>query len=255
MFPPLPPPQPRRRRQRVLSARRYYVAPARVQKLELPAWDWKDPQELSFADRAEAGRRLVEHLREVLPQEEVTVIGIPRGGIPVAREIAAALGAPLAVWLAQKLRAPHRPHISIGTVAEDGDLTFDEDALARYLVSPGYLVDEVRKLRMEVAHRASLFRTDDIAAAIQGRHVVLVDDGIASGGTMRAAFRGVKHHAPASITIATPVAPQRFAREFQETANVLALNQPISVHDVGQFYRAFPEVTDEEVLAVVAEPA
>jgi putative phosphoribosyl transferase len=226
-----------------------------MQTLELPAWDWKDPQELGFADRAEAGRRLAEHLREQLPQEEVTIVGIPRGGVLVAAEIAGAFSAPLAVWVAQKLHAPHRPHISVGTVAEDGDLTFDEDALARHAVPPGYLVDEVRKLRMEVAHRASLFRTDDIAAALKGRHVVLVDDGIASGGTMRAAFRGVKHHAPASITIATPVAPQRFAREFQETATVLALNQPISVHDVGQFYRAFPEVTDEEILGLLGEHA
>src|SRR4051794_30008390 len=119
MFPPLPPPPTRRRRQRVLTTRRYYVPPPRVHKLELPAWDWKDPQELSFADRVEAGRRLAENLRQTVPHQEVTVIGVPRGGVPVAAEMARILGAPMAVWVAQKLRAPHRPHISIGTVGED----------------------------------------------------------------------------------------------------------------------------------------
>jgi putative phosphoribosyl transferase len=202
----------------VLTTRRYNVPPPRPAKLELPAWDWKDPQQLSFADRAEAGQRLAVHLLEMLPSQEVTVIGIPRGGVQAAAEIARCLSAPLAVWVAKKLCAPHRPHISVATVGEDGDLTFDEEALARYVVPPGYLVDEVRKARMEVSHRASLFRTDDIAAAIQGRHVVLVDDGVASGGTMRAAFRGVKHHGPASITIAAPVAPQRIARDFEVVA-------------------------------------
>lgn len=238
----------------MLTTRRYHAPPPRPAKLELPAWDWKDPQQLSFADRAEAGRRLADHLRQSLPVEEVTVIGVPLGGVCVAVEIARALAAPLAVWVAKKLSAPHRPHISVATVGEDGDLTFDEEALARHLVPPGYLVDEVRKARMEVSHRASLFRTDDIAPAIQGRHVVLVDDGVSSGGTMRAAFRGVKHHGPASVTIATPVAPQRIAREFEEKARVVAIHQPITVHDIGAFYRSFPEVTDEEVLAAVTAP-
>ena len=252
-FPPLNSVGPRRRRHAGVNARRYHAVPARSPGLDFPAWEWKEEKDLTFADRADAGRRLLPLLGELRGQGEITVVGMPRGGIPVAVEIARALGAPLAVWVAQRIRAPHRPHLALGAVGEDGDLAFHEDVLRKYGISPGYLVDEVRAQRAEAARRAVLYRRDDAGLEIRGRHVVLVDDGAASGGTLRAALRGLKHHAPASITIAVPVAPQRLVRDISgEGETIHTLTRPLSVSGIGQFYRSFPAVTDPEVLAALA---
>src|SRR5207248_9299152 len=135
---------------------------------------WTEAKELTFADRADAGRHLLPLLGELRDQPGITVVGQPRGGVPVAAEVARALGAPLAVWVAQRIRAPHRPHLALGADGEDGDLAFHEDVLRKYGISPGYLVDEVRAQRAEAARRAQLYRRDDAMLELRGRHVVLV---------------------------------------------------------------------------------
>jgi putative phosphoribosyl transferase len=225
-------------------------------RLDFQPWEWKEEKDLMFADRAEAGRQLLPLLSGIRERGEVTVVGIPRGGVLVAAEIARALQAPLAVWVAQRIRAPHRPQVALGAVGEDGDMAFDEETLCKYAVSPGYLVDEVRAQRAEAARRSRLYRPEDAPIELHGRHVILVDDGAASGGTLRAALRGVKHYGPASLTIAVPVAPQRLVRELTDDGETFrTLTRPLSVGDTAQFYRSFPAVTDAEVLATLQERA
>jgi putative phosphoribosyl transferase len=245
---------PRRRRPPGPNARRYHAAPERTARLDFLPWEWKEEKDLMFTDRAEAGRQLLPLVSGVRHGGDVTVVGIPRGGVIVAAEIARALESPLAVWVAQRICAPHRPHLALGTVGEDGDMAFDDETLLKYAVSPGYLVDEVRAQRAEAARRSRLYRPEDETMVLQDRHVVLVDDGAASGGSLKAALRGLKHYRPASITIAIPVAPQRLVRELSDEGETFhTLTRPLSVGDVSQFYRSFPAVSDTEVLAALQQ--
>lgn len=203
-----------------------------------------------FADRVDAGRRLAETLHSLHRQSDVTVVGVPKGGVIVAAEIARILAAPLSVWVAQKLRAPAQPGTAIGSVGEDGEMIVHEQSILNLRVQPGYLVDEVRQRRQEVARRARLYRGARDFPSLFGRRVVLVDDGLATGATLLAALRGVRRQQPASIVVAVPVAPAPAALELAgEAGTVRTLAQPLAFGDIGQFYVQFHEVTDDEVMA------
>jgi predicted phosphoribosyltransferase len=203
-----------------------------------------------FADRRDAGRRLaaaLQHLRERQP----VVLAIPRGGVVVGREVAALLGAPIDVIVPRKVRAPFNPELAVGAVAEVGAVYIEEEAVRG--ISPFYLEQEINTQRAEIARRVAAYRGTRPLIDVAGRTAIVVDDGIATGATMVAALRAVRAAGPARLVAAVPVAPPeglvRLAREADE---VVCLTAPAHFQAVGQFYADFTQVTDAEVVAVLA---
>ena len=203
-----------------------------------------------FADRRDAGRRLaaaLEHLRDRHP----VVIAVPRGGVVVGREVAVHLQASIDVIVPRKLRAPFNPELAIGAVAEGGAV-FIEEEIARGVES-AYLEQEITAQRAEIARRVDAYRGGRPLLDIAGRTAIVVDDGIATGATMVAALRAVRACRPAHLVAAVPVAPPEglvwLAREADE---VVCLATPSHFQAVGQFYEDFTQVTDTEVVALLA---
>jgi putative phosphoribosyl transferase len=204
-----------------------------------------------FADRREAGQRLAERLLP-LAEQQVVVVGLPRGGVPVAREVAAALGAPLEIFAVRKLGAPHNPEYGIGAITEDGTRVFDPEALAALGVDSGALEAIVRRESEELRRRVSAYRGDRGPLALQDRSVIVVDDGVATGVTDTAALRGIRRLRPRRLTLAVPVcAPEALARLRAEADEVVCLIAPPQLHGVGQWYRDFSQVSDQEVIAAL----
>lgn len=202
-----------------------------------------------FEDRGEAGRLLADRLL-ALGVERGVVLGLPRGGVPVAAQVATALDAPLDVLVARKLGAPDDPEYAIGAISEAGAAYLDERAAARY--QPGALADVERAERLELARRVAAYRGGG-ALDLDGRSVVLVDDGLATGATMIAACRASRALGAARVTVAVPVAPSRWQEAFGREADAsVAVLEPERFRAVGGFYRSFPQTTDAEVLAALA---
>ena len=210
-------------------------------------------QQIRFADRADAGRQLAERL---LPfaYENPLVIGLPRGGIPVAREVALALHAPLDFLAVRKLGAPHNPEYGIGAVAEGGVRVIDPEAIA-ILGLRNDVVDAIAaRETAEVERRAMLYRDDSAPLDVKGHTAIVVDDGVATGVTDAAALRALRRRGPRRLILAVPVCPPDSARRLREDADeLIALQQPASFFGVGQFYEDFAQVTDEEVVSTLAD--
>jgi len=205
----------------------------------------------SFVDRADAGTRLAERLVH-LAGEDVVVLGLPRGGVPVAREVAKALGAPLDVIVVRKLGVPFQPELAMGAIGEGGVRIVAEDIVAMAHVTREQLAEVEQRERAELDRRARRFRGGRPRADLTGRVAVIVDDGIATGSTARAACRVARAQGAARVVMAAPVAPPdapaRFAADADELV-VCELPQPF--HGVGQFYEDFSQTTDEEVVDIL----
>ncbi len=203
-----------------------------------------------FTDRRDAGRRLaaaLAHLREASP----IVLAVPRGGVVVGREVAAALGAEMEVIVPRKLRSPYNPELAIGAVAEGGATVLDEMA---HGVGAAYLEQETEAQVAEIARRVREYRGGRPIPSLAGRTVIVLDDGIATGATLIAALRAVRAAAPAHLVAAVPVAPpESVARLAGEADEVVCLCAPEFFHAVGQFYNDFTQVEDAEVMALLAE--
>lgn len=206
-----------------------------------------------FADRRTAGRRLaaaLEHLRG----QDVVVLGLPRGGVPVAYEVAAALEAPLDVVVVRKLGLPGQPELAMGAVGEGGVVVRNE----RVLALGGIGREELERVRAretaEVEQRARRFRGARARAPLAGRTAVLVDDGIATGATARAACRAVRGLGAARVVVAVPVAaPSAVHRLQAEADEVVCLSSPEGFHAVGSSYVDFGQTGDEEVVRLLRE--
>jgi len=211
-----------------------------------------------FQDRQEAGRLLGEFLRRVVPArgEDAVVLAIPRGGAIVAQPVAEVLQAPLDVIVPRKLGAPDNPELAIGALAvsEGVDITvLDEDSLAWLRVPPGYVAAEVERQRREILRREEVYRQGRPPVPLGGRTVVVVDDGVATGLTARAALIAVSRQGPKEAVLAVPVAPPETLREFARLGlKLLALETPSPFGAVGRFYGDFRPVEDDEVLAVLS---
>jgi putative phosphoribosyl transferase len=207
-----------------------------------------------FADRADAGRRLATLVAEAVPpgRPDVVVLGLPRGGVPVAAEVAARLGAPLDVALVRKLGVPFQPEVAMGAVGEGGVLVTD-DALIRHVGVTEEELEAAVGSEREVLARQTRFRGGRPPVLLAGTVAVVVDDGVATGATARAACQVVRERGAARVVLAVPVAPPGWEAGLRDVADVLVCAVcPRDFHAVGQAYRDFGQTTDDEVLAALA---
>lgn len=204
-----------------------------------------------FKDRAEAGRRLADRLRE-LRNENPIVLALPRGGVPVAYEVARALGAPLDVMIARKLGAPGQPELGIGAIAPGGVRVLNEEAIRMLGLSDGEIEEIAAKEEQELRRRLRRFRGDRPAPEIRGRTVILVDDGLATGVTAKAAIRAIRKEKPRRIVFAVPVCASDTAQALaDEVDEFVCLEAPVSFGAVGLWYQNFEQTSDTEVLALL----
>jgi predicted phosphoribosyltransferase len=210
---------------------------------------------LPFADRAAAGRALGERLAELLgdfDRRRLLVLGLPRGGVVVAAEVAETLDTPLDAFVVRKLGLPGQPELAMGAIAGGGVLVRNEDVISRARV-PDEVVERVAASeRVELERREREYRGDRPAVDPAGRLVILVDDGLATGATARAALRALRLASPVGVVLAVPVAPRRTVQELAGDADrLVALAQPQPFAAVGHYYRDFSPTTDDEVRALL----
>lgn len=213
-----------------------------------------------FDDRRAAGRALAERLGATHgPGQNVVVLGLPRGGVVVAAEVAAALGTPLDVVLVRKLGLPGQPELAMGAIAAAGESV--ETALIPAVLDRVRIAEDafdavLQQELAELRRRETAYRTGRPPMPLRDRAVVLVDDGLATGATMRAAVAAVRRQEPASVTVAVPVGSPRVCRELaRDVSRVVCLEMPSSFRAVGQAYRDFAATEDEEVVAALASAA
>jgi putative phosphoribosyl transferase len=206
-----------------------------------------------FADRREAGKLLAARL-QAFQHENPIVLGLPRGGLPVGFEIASALGAPLDLVLVRKIGVPLHEELALGAIADGGtpELVIDQD-LKESLNVPQDYIDEAKSDALhEIERRRRVYLGNRPSLEIAGRTVILTDDGIATGSTMQAALRATRRRHPASLILAVPVAPADTIRHLaREVDEIVCLYTPQHFQAVGQFYRSFPQLCDEDVIALL----
>jgi putative phosphoribosyl transferase len=205
-----------------------------------------------FEDRRDAGRRLGHELQTLDLSDDIIVLALPRGGVPVGYEIARALDAPLDIFVTRKIGAPENPEFAIGAIASDGTVVLDENVVEDLYISDDYIESETRRQLKEVQRRLSAYRGDQPPPRIEGRTVILVDDGVATGATVRASLRALRQRGPARLILAVPVGPPQTIQALRELADeVVVLDTPQPFWAIGRFYRSFSQTTDDEVIALL----
>ena len=206
-----------------------------------------------FRNRRDAGRRLAGRLSGLAGRPDVLVLALPRGGVPVGFEVAAALDAPLDVFLVRKLGVPGQPELAMGAIASGGLRVIDRRLVERLDISSSEIAAvEARELR-ELERRQSAYRDGRPAPAVPGRTIILVDDGVATGSTMKAAIQALREERPAAIVAAIPVAPPSAVAPLEALADeVVCLATPEPFLAVGRFYDDFEATSDEEVRGLLA---
>jgi putative phosphoribosyl transferase len=206
-----------------------------------------------FADRREAGERLAEALGSLRGQP-VVVLGIPRGGVEVAAVVAEQIDAPLDVVIPRKIGAPGNPELGLGAVAE-GVEVLDQHLIGLLGVTDDYLRAEIAAQEEEISRRAAAYRGDRPPADLTDRIAIVVDDGVATGGTAAAALRWARSQGASKVILAVPVAPAEAVHRLGEEADeVLALATPQPFYAVGQWYADFPQVSDQQVVEMLTRP-
>jgi predicted phosphoribosyltransferase len=187
---------------------------------------------------------------------DVVVVGLPRGGVPVASEVAAALGAPLDVIVVRKLGVPYQPELAMGAIGEDGVRVINDEVVRMTGVSAEEIAQVETRERAELERRARRFRGARARVPLTGRTVVVVDDGVATGSTAAAACRVARAEGAARVILAVPVAPRGWVERMADAADeYVAVETPWSFHAVGQFYRDFDQTPDDEVVRLLAATA
>jgi putative phosphoribosyl transferase len=206
-----------------------------------------------FADRRDAGRRLAADLKP-LGLTDPIVLALPRGGVPVAYDIARALDAPLDLMLVRKIGAPGHPEYGLGAVADGDDpqTVLNEEAMAIVMPDPAYVEAESRRQLAEIERRRRAYLGDRPAIAVSGRTVILVDDGIATGGTVKAGLMALRRAGTSTIVLAVPVAPASALAELETLADrIVCLATPDPFYAVGLHYADFAQTTDAEVVELL----
>lgn len=211
-----------------------------------------------YANRTEAGRVLADHLRHMAWPGRVVVLALPRGGVPVAAEIAGALRAPLDLLLVRKIGAPQQPELAVAALVEGEPpaLVRDEETCAATGVDTAYLERQSLLAAAEIRRRRQHYLAGRAPVPVQGATVILVDDGVATGTTVRAALQGLRARRPARVVLALPVGPPDTVMALRAEADeVICLRQPLPFRAIGLHYRDFHQLDDEEVLAALDKAA
>jgi putative phosphoribosyl transferase len=205
-----------------------------------------------FSDRRSAGRELVQALQRVNLPADLLVLGLPRGGVPVAYEVAQALRAPLDVLIVRKIGAPFEPELAIGAIASGGIVVHEAEALQSLEISDTTFQQLLQRERVELERREQSYRQGRASPQLQGKAVILVDDGLATGTTMLSAVRAARAGGAASVIVAAPVAStEAMALLRPETDQLVVLQVPPRFLAVGEWYRRFDQTEDEEVQALL----
>ena len=211
-------------------------------------------RERLFEDRRDAGRQLGEALERFRNVPGTIVLALPRGGVVVGYEIALALHAPLDVLVTRKLGTPGNPELAMGALAETGYRHLNQDVLDACGVSSQELEDEVQRQQHEIRRRIERYRQGRALAPLEGRTVLLVDDGIATGATLYASLAALRDQRVAHLVAAVPVAPERARHDLSgKVDEIVLLHSPETFYGIGQFYVDFTQVTDEEVVRCLDE--
>jgi len=207
---------------------------------------------MRFRDRREAGQLLAERLEFLRGRKGLLVLGIPRGGVVVAVEVAQALGASLDVFIARKLGAPHNPELAVGAVASSGEVVLDQHLIAALGVPQSYLEAEIERQRAEIQRRMKAYRGDRPAPDFKDKTVILTDDGVATGATMRAAIQALKATELGELIVALPVGPPDTIQELADMVDrMVCLLTPTFFWAVGGFYMDFSQTSDAEVIQLL----
>jgi predicted phosphoribosyltransferase len=203
-----------------------------------------------FSNRTEAGKQLVSALKKT--DKNAVVLAVPRGGVVVGFEIANTLNLPLDVIITKKIGAPANPELAIGAVAEDGSYLLDEKLVRMLGVPQTYIAMEVERQKAEIKRRLKSYRGNTPTVEIVGRDVILVDDGVATGATLKAALRSLRNRGAKSVTVAVPVGPAETISELESEADrVVCLLMPDPFYAIGEFYEDFDQTTDGEVIELL----
>lgn len=204
---------------------------------------------MTYEDRHDAGRQLAEALVDRGVGADI-VLAIPRGGLPLGREVSDALDCPLDIVVARKIGAPHNPELAIGAVGSDGSVWLNDDLIDRIGVDEDYLDRKREKEASNATAKADRYRGEGPRPDLAGKDVIIVDDGVATGATMTACVRLARDAGAERIVVAVPVGPPDSIRELESVADiVVSLQTPSHFGAVGQFYRRFGQVSDEEAMA------
>ncbi|MGC1878704.1 MAG: phosphoribosyltransferase [Rhabdochlamydiaceae bacterium] len=208
---------------------------------------------LLFKDRQDGGRQLAAQLSKYRDQKDVLVLGLARGGVVTAFEVASGLNLPLNVIVVRKIGAPGNEELALGAIAEHGEGIFNEHLIGILGVPSDHLKKEIQRQKKILKERLDLYRGDTPAPVIKGKTVILVDDGIATGASMRVAIKSVRDGEAKKIVLAIPVAaPDSLRKIEKEVDEVVCLSSPAFFEAVGAFYRVFDQTSDEEVIHLLA---
>jgi predicted phosphoribosyltransferase len=206
-----------------------------------------------FRDRAEAGRVLAEKLADYAGLEDVIVLALPRGGVPVAYEVASALGAPLDVFLVRKLGAPGHEELAMGAIASGGVVVTNDEVVKAMDVQADEILDAIASERRELARREEAYRDGRPPVDVRGKTVILIDDGLATGSSMRAAVTALRRQGPARIVVAVPIGAASTCAELQSIADdCICAVTPEPFRAVGLWYEDFSQTEDDEVAELLA---
>lgn len=208
----------------------------------------------AYRDRVQAGRELAESLRDLADRPDASVLGLPRGGVPVAAEVAAVLHAPLDVMVVRKVGVPGHEELAMGAVAGGGAYVLNDALVQQLNISPETIHQATERERRAVEQRERLYRGDREPIDLTGRCVILVDDGIATGASMRAAVQMARQLGAREVVVAVPVAPPQSVAELSRHADrVVCPRTPLHFFAVGQWYEDFEQVTDDEVRRILTQ--
>jgi putative phosphoribosyl transferase len=217
------------------------------------AWGLRASRERIYQDRHEAGRVLAEQLVSYRDRPDVLVLGLARGGVPIAWEVASHLHAPLDVFVVRKLGVPQWQELAMGAVASGGGLVINDGLVDRLGIDQDTILEAIRRETAEIERREQAYRGGRPARDLSGRTVILVDDGIATGATMLAAVRAVR--AARRVVVAVPVGPPTLSSQLRDEADdVVCASTPPQFDAVGQAFVDFHQVSDDEVRRLLAEP-
>jgi predicted phosphoribosyltransferase len=208
---------------------------------------------LPYQDRHEAGRTLAGLLSDPAFREQTVVLGLPRGGVPVAAEVAKALDAPLDVFIVRKLGVPGHEELAMGAIAPGGVTVVNDDVMRMLQLDASEITRAAEREAATIQRQERDFRGDEPAASLEGQQVILVDDGLATGATMRAAARAIRAQRPQRLVIAVPVGARTTCDAFRDEADrVICAATPEPFQAVGLWYQDFSQTTDEDVRALLA---